>query len=304
MGQPLVSIIIPTYKRPDTLDRAINSVLNQTYKNIEIIVVDDNNPDAEGRRLTEIKMAPFEDNPRVKYIKHEKNKNGSAARNTGARVSKGEYIGFLDDDDQFLPRKIESQVAKLQSLSDDWGFCYNNYYTQRGEEKLVPVKECREGDLFVVALKQGISVNAGSNLLIRRTAFESINGFDESFKRNQDHEFLVRLLKKYKMAYVAEPGLIYSIGTTNVKFDYEEVISHYIKTFKPMIDELSKEDKKEFYDNINKLRVKNFIYPRREYKKAFQVLCEKDVNILTTSLFILGETLEFLIRKIKAMMTF
>lgn len=304
MGQPLVSIIIPTYKRPDTLDRTINSVLNQTYKNIEIIVVDDNNPDAEGRRLTEIKMAPFEDNPRVKYIKHEKNKNGSAARNTGARVSKGEYIGFLDDDDQFLPRKIESQVAKLQSLSDDWGFCYNNYYTQRGEEKLVPVKECREGDLFVVALKQGISVNAGSNLLIRRTAFESINGFDESFKRNQDHEFLVRLLKKYKMAYVAEPGLIYSIGTTNVKFDYEEVISHYIKTFKPMIDELSKEDKKEFYDNINKLRVKNFIYPRREYKKAFQVLCEKDVNILTTSLFILSETLEFLIRKIKAMMTF
>ena len=304
MEQPLVSIIIPTYKRPDTLDRAINSVLNQTYKNIEVIVVDDNNPDTEGRRLTESKMAPFADNPRVKYIKHEKNKNGSAARNTGARVSKGEFIGFLDDDDQFLPRKIESQVAKLCSLSDDWGFCYNNYYTQRGEEKLEPVKECREGDLFIVALKQGISVNAGSNLLIRRAAFERVNGFDESFKRNQDHEFLVRLLKEYKMAYVSEPGLIYSIGTTNVNFDYEVVISHYVKTFKPMIDELSEEDKKELYDKINKLRVKNLIYPRREYKKAFKVLCEKDVNSLSVSLFILGETLEFLIRRIKAMMTF
>lgn len=303
MEQPLVSIIIPTYKRPDTLDRAINSVLNQTYKNIEVIVVDDNNPDTEGRRLTESKMAPFAENPRVRYIKHEKNKNGSAARNTGARASKGEFIGFLDDDDQFLPKKIESQVAKLQKLSDDWGFCYNKYYTQRGNEKLVPVKECREGDLFLVALKQGISVNAGSNLLIRRFAFESINGFDESFKRNQDHEFLVRLLKKYKMAYVAEPGLIYSIGTTNVKFDYEEVISHYIKTFKPMLDDLSEKDRKEFYDKINKLRVLNLIHPRREYKKAFKVLCEKDVNSLSVSLYILGKTSEYFIRRIKAFIT-
>lgn len=295
--QPLVSVIIPTYKRPDTLDRAINSVLAQTYKNIEIIVVDDNNFDSEGRVLTEAKMALFANNPQVIYIKHEKNKNGSAARNTGARASNGEFIAFLDDDDQFLPKKIESQVAKLQSLSDDWGFCYNHYYTQKGNEKLVSVKEHREGDLFLVALKQGISVNAGSNLLIRRTAFESINGFDESFKRNQDHEFLVRLLKKYKMAYVEEPGLIYSIGTTNIKFNYEEIISHYIKAFKPMIDELSDKDKKEFYSRVNKLRVLSLVHPEHQYRKALKLLFAKDVNTLSVSFFVIGAIIKSLTRR-------
>lgn len=298
--KPLVSVIIPTYKRPDTLSRAINSVLAQTYKNIEIIVVDDNNPDSEGRALTEAVMASYINNPQVLYVKHEKNKNGSAARNTGARVSKGEFIAFLDDDDQFLPKKIESQVLKLQSLDDEWGLCYSKYYTQKGNEKLFPVKEHREGDLFLTALKQEITVSAGSNLLIRRAAFESINGFDESFKRNQDHEFLVRLLRKYKMAYVDEPGLIYSVGTTNVKFDYEEVINHYIDTFKPMIDELSDNDRKEFYNSINKLRVLNLIHPKRQYRKAICLLFAKDVATFSVLLFIFGKMVRYYFRRISA----
>ena len=109
----LVSVIIPTYKRPDKLDVAINSVLRQTYPNVEVIVVDDNDPDTEGRRLTEEKMSKFNDESRVKYIKHDHNKNGSAARNTGARASKGEYVAFLDDDDEYLPNKIESQLQTL-----------------------------------------------------------------------------------------------------------------------------------------------------------------------------------------------
>ena len=97
---PLVSVIIPTYKRPDYLDRAIDSVLNQTYNNIEIIVVDDNNPNTEGRERTEKIMRRYENNPHVIYIKHEYNKNGSAARNTGFKASHGVYLAFLDDDDQ------------------------------------------------------------------------------------------------------------------------------------------------------------------------------------------------------------
>lgn len=77
------------------------------------------------------------------------------------------------------------------------------------------------------------------------------------------------------MAYVAEPGLIYSIGTTNVKFDYEEVISHYIKTFKPMIGDLLEKDKKEFYAKINKLMVMNLIHTHHEYKKHLKCCARK-----------------------------
>lgn len=85
MNDLLVSVVIPTYKRSDTLDRAIKSVLAQTNSAIEVIVVDDNNPGAEGRERTELKMLEFSNNPKVKYVKHEKNKNESAARNTGFR---------------------------------------------------------------------------------------------------------------------------------------------------------------------------------------------------------------------------
>lgn len=294
-----VSIVIPTYKRPDKLDRAVDSVLNQTYSNIEVIVVDDNNPGTEGRKRTEDIMERYASEPRVIYVKHEQNKNGSAARNTGARRATGVFIGFLDDDDQFLPKKIESQINRLLSLSDEWGMCYNHYYTQRGNESLIPVKEHREGDLFLPALKQMLNVNAGSNLLIRRKAFESVNGFDESFKRNQDHEFLVRLLHKYKLAYVAEPGLIYSIGTTNVKVNYEETIHHYIEAFKPYIDELKEKDRREFYERINKLRLLNFIHPNRDFKDACRMFLHGEVGFFSGSCFILGETIKYFLRRIK-----
>ena len=89
---PLVSVVIPTYSRPTFLKRCIESVLNQTYKNIEIFVVDDNNPDTDARRQTEEVMQQYANNPVVRYLQHEKNRNGSAARNTGWRCASGKYI--------------------------------------------------------------------------------------------------------------------------------------------------------------------------------------------------------------------
>ena len=94
-----VSVIITTYKRADMLSRAINSVLNQTYKNIEVIVVDDNGNGSEYRLKTEIIMNKYSQIDNLKYIKHKENKNGSAARNTGIREATGDIICFLDDDD-------------------------------------------------------------------------------------------------------------------------------------------------------------------------------------------------------------
>lgn len=285
----LVSVIIPTYKRPDYLDRAINSVLTQTYKNIEIIVVDDNNPDTEGRRQTEEKMLQYSDNPKVHYIKHEHNKNGAAARNTGFKASKGEYIAFLDDDDIYLPKKIESQVEKMESLSSDWGFCYNQYYTQKDNGPLIPVNEHREGDLYLISLKhQGFCVNVGSNAMVRREAFLSVNGYDESFKRNQDHEFMVRLLRKYKIAYVPEPGLIYSTGTTNVTINYEDTLNHYITSFKPYVEELDIENQKDFYRKMNCYRYLNRLISHN-FKGAMKLIINNDVSFIDAlSIFIIN----------------
>ena len=110
----LVSIVIPTFARPDNLVRAIESVLNQTYKPIEIIVVDDNGRGTLYQVETENVLKPYIYKNQIKYLTHEINKNGSAARNTGFRVSKGDYVCYLDDDDVFAPTKIEKQVARLE----------------------------------------------------------------------------------------------------------------------------------------------------------------------------------------------
>ena len=99
----LVSVIIPTYGGGEYLKRCIESVLAQTYPNIEVVVVDDNGLGTPNQLLTQKVMQEFKDDTRVKYVCHEINKNGSAARNTGFRNSKGEYICLLDDDDEWLP---------------------------------------------------------------------------------------------------------------------------------------------------------------------------------------------------------
>src|SRR5699024_9821532 len=94
--EPLVSIIIPTYGRPFVLDKAIKSVLNQNYNNYELIIVDDNNPGTEFRKSTEDLMENYKKHSKVTYLKHSKNMNASAARNTGIMKSSGDYLCFLD----------------------------------------------------------------------------------------------------------------------------------------------------------------------------------------------------------------
>lgn len=119
--------MIPTYSRPQYLKRCIESVLNQTYENIEIFIVDDNNPDTEFRFETEQVMNEYINNRNITYLKHEKNKNGSAARNTGWRQAKGKYITYIDDDDELSELKIQCQVECLEKLDDSWGACYTGY---------------------------------------------------------------------------------------------------------------------------------------------------------------------------------
>ena len=106
----LISVVIPTYSRNTTLRNAINSVLAQTYQNYEILVVDDNPSDSEWRISTQKLMAEYADNNKIRYIQNAKNLGGSGARNEGIKAAKGEYIAFLDDDDEYLPERLEKQL--------------------------------------------------------------------------------------------------------------------------------------------------------------------------------------------------
>lgn len=186
----LVSVIIPTYKNRGNLKRSIDSALSQTYNNIEIIVVDDNDPDTPYRKGTENVLSQYIGNNKVTYIKHEHNKNGSAARNTGWRNSHGQFVAFLDDDDQFLPEKIDKELNFLIE-HQEFDAAYTFEESERnGKLDITPY----EGDVSkqILLLQSHIQT---STIMFRRYALEKINGFDESYKRHQDLEILLRFFQ-------------------------------------------------------------------------------------------------------------
>lgn len=243
----LVSIVIPTYKRPDMICRAIESALTQSYSDVEVIVVDDNNPETEERQKTERAMKKFIDTPNVHYIRHERNKNGSAARNTGWRASHGDYVTFLDDDDEIAPTKIERQVARLEELDDSWGACYSAYHVLRPNGKRINSATTREGDVYIQALMRTLYLGSGSNLLLRRSVLEAVDGYDETFLRNQDVEFMARVAERFKVAYVPEDLMTVHWEVRQFKRGFafvDQVALNYLERFRPRLMKLSEKDQR------------------------------------------------------------
>lgn len=192
-----VDVIIPTYKRADMLDKVINSVLSQTYKDVCVTVVDDNDPNTEWRKKTSEIMDKFVNESRVNYICHEKNKNGSAARNTGLKNTNGEFVCFLDDDDIYLPDKLGKQVKYLiENIKRDACFCD---YKRNGE--IVRIEECED---FSRNILLGLDSPQTSGIMFRRYTLDKLKGFDESYNRHQDYELLLRFFDYFSMGKVNE----------------------------------------------------------------------------------------------------
>ena len=261
----------------DTLPRAIESVLIQNYPNFELIVVDDNNPDSDYRLKTEKLMQNYLKYDHVNYIKHDKNKNGSAARNTGAKNSNGDYIMLLDDDDEFLQGKIKAQVEKMETLDNSWGASYTNYIRTKNGKFYDQSKESREGYLLKQELMRDLFIQAGSNLMIRRKAYFEIGGFDESFQRNQDIEFTCRLLRKYKLAYVNHKGLIHHKYSKKLNLTHLEITNHFIQKMEFYIDEFDLIDQNNIY-NMLYLQNTRYLISKKKYLEACKYLSSKNIS--------------------------
>lgn len=202
MGK-LVSVVIPTYKDRGGLRRTLDSVLNQTYDNIEIIVVDDNGKGAEAQIRTAETMSRYHDQKNVHYLIHETNKNGAAARNTGIKASNGEYIAFLDDDDFFKPDKIKEQTEYLEAHPE-----FDCVYCKVESDGFRQETSSYEGDCSLPLLL-GMTSMYTPSLQFRREALAAIGGFDESFRRHQDYELLLKYFSQgYKIGYLPKSLLV------------------------------------------------------------------------------------------------
>jgi glycosyltransferase involved in cell wall biosynthesis len=197
---PAVSVIIPTYNRADLVGRAIKSVLSQTYQDFEIIVVDDASVDN-----TEEAVKGFDD-PRIRYMRHEQNRGGSAARNTGIRAAKGKYIAFLDSDDRFEPMKIAAQIDVFNRTEDkNMVLVYTGCRSvelQSGKVRGL-TRPRKRGNIHKEILLANC-VGTTSSILVKADIVREIGGFDESLPANQDWELYFRLSKDHAFDYVDE----------------------------------------------------------------------------------------------------
>ncbi|MDS0284546.1 glycosyltransferase family 2 protein [Haloarcula onubensis] len=205
-----VSVVVPAYERADVVGRAIDSALAQTVADIEVLVVDDGSEDD-----TEAVVGEYADD-RVRYLAHDTNRGVSAARNTGVAAATGEYVAFLDSDDEWLPRKLERQLAVLDGRGDGWVGAYCDVATaglsRLGRlagvvsETLFRSGAPREGgrELAESLLAMRVFMGPGSTLLVERRVLDRTGGFDEGLSIYEDWDLVLRVLAEGKLAYVDE----------------------------------------------------------------------------------------------------
>lgn len=199
----LVSVIIPTYNREKTLERAVNSVLSQTFKNFEVIIVDDNSTDNTMSLISRYENNDF----RIRYLQHHKNLGAQAARNTGIKEAKGKWIAFLDSDDEWLPEKLEKNLecAYSQNVPVVHSECYKKYEDDNSL-KLFGVPKLF-GNVYPKLLSSPGPVFPA--LLVRKECFEHINYLDEKIVSYQEWDTSIRLAELYPFAFIEEPLFIY-----------------------------------------------------------------------------------------------
>ena len=281
----LVSVIIPTYNRADTLERAIRSVKNQTYENIEILVVDDNANNQEAREKVEKIVSKFKN---VKLIQNKQNLGGGLARNEGIKNANGDFIAFLDDDDEYYPEKIEKQYNLYKKLNKEnvgMIYCYAKYISADGEK-------IRKVDYEGNPLKQHLilCIAATSWWFCPKRVLLDINGF-EDVSSHQDAITLFKILKAgYEIYRVPEVLLNYYVhsgtGITRLSEEWMNVDKKYMKMYKEIEDNFSDKDKKEidysFYKRATSYyyRLNNKIELRNYAKKMFKLYPLKPDTII------------------------
>jgi glycosyltransferase involved in cell wall biosynthesis len=253
-SKPSVSIIIPTWNRSRKVLSAINSCLNQTYYINEIIIVDDGSSDDTKEIIAKLQIQ----HPNIKYV-YQTNQGSQKARNNGIKNASSELIGFLDSDDEYLPEKIEKQVAVFLSEDVDIVSCYMKRVFDNGQEHNYSWVVDENALFELLKYKTYVDNNSA---LFKRICFEKIK-FDENCKSSQEWDLHISMAQKYKYQTVKEVLSVYHMQNTqsnvfrSAEVEFNGIYYVLTKHRKIWIKTIGKEDFNKLCDKLLTYRYYN-----------------------------------------------
>lgn len=274
-----VSVVIPTHNRGDRIEQAVKSVLNQTYQSLEVIVVSDGSTDD----TDEVMEKMIEYHPgKIKFHSYQESKGANHARNIGIKHSTGEYVAFLDDDDEWIEDKIEKQLEVFEADSEI-GVVYTGINIIYVNEGLTYYSlSGYEGDLSKEILQRNL-LGATPNVMVRKDVLDNVGYFDEEMPAKQDYDLWIRVCQQAKVGFVKEAKVQYYNYTgekqisSNTK-KHERAIQLIQQKYQELFAQLSKDELKQrdanFYISIANVALRNN-HKRLAAKYAFKALKSK-----------------------------
>ena len=293
-----VSVIIPSYGANTDPCRAIDSVLSQDYTEVEVYIVDDNGEGTEQQRRNATLLIKYAEDSRLHYLVHEVNRGGSVARNTGAHASTGEYLCFLDDDDEFADRtKITKQMKVAEELGPEWAGTYSSLKLFNGNTYLRTILASSSGYVLEEFIQGNMSIGTAAPI-ISRQSYDAIGGFEESFKRHQDWEFYCRLMDRYKLKAVPD-AYYHRYYKTDVKRKTAETRLGYMDKYVAFMKQELKSLPKKRLNKLMKQKYVSVIFSflrEKQFGRALEI-CKANGYTFSDYCFLFKEMIGFVLMK-------
>ncbi|WP_410981432.1 glycosyltransferase family 2 protein [Bacillus pacificus] len=275
MEDILISVVIPTYNRGSLIKNTINSVLNQTYKNFELLIIDDASTDN-----TEEIVKGYDDS-RIKFVKLDENSQGTKPRNVGIQESKGEYIALLDSDDEWSPTKLERQLKFLQEFNDEKMVCFTDLKLKEAKKtNYSSNKEFVNGNnILEYILLDKNWVQTSTYMFSSKLGKETL--FNPTLKKHQDWDFCLRLSKNgARFVNLPEHLATYYLDERDGRIGNNNKYLQSLSWLESVEDSISEEVKQAF---LVQVVTKPLIF-NKQRKKAFQIYLKAwENNVITIS---------------------